>query len=74
MSHDVWWINIVLLLTTQFLMSSKHTRKCHHPIWPFENPSPHPLFLHPKPRWKPKHDIWFTIALVCYDQFQEVEH
>jgi hypothetical protein len=74
MSHDVWWIGIVLLLTTQFLMSLRHIRKWHHPIWPFEDRGLHPLFFHPKPRWKPKHDIWFTIAPIGCNQFQEVEH
>ncbi len=42
----------------------------HHPIWPFENLGPHLLFLRPKPRWKPKHDIWFTTTLVGYNQLK----
>ncbi len=44
----------------------------HHPIQPSENLVPCPLFLCPKPRWKPKHDIWFTTT--PNEQPIEVDH
>ncbi len=42
----------------------------HRPIWPSKNLGPHPLYPHPKPRWKPKYDIWFIIAPIGRNQLK----
>jgi hypothetical protein len=39
-------------------------------VWPLGKPTPHPMFLHSKLKWRLFDDIWFNVAPIGQNQLR----